>query len=146
DLVLAVEGSKADRRAFHSGNQCQFTGELLAKCDDIIGGGGPGLLLCLGIIISRKLLDAVSEDFSQLRGVRRQKRPQSEFGMGGCRHRAISQVVPSLESFRTIPIAASSSRIRSDSLKFLAARAAALASIKLATLPSSMETEAGRKS
>ena len=35
-------------------------------------------------------------------------------------HRAISQVVPSLESFSTMPMAASSSRMRSDSLKFFA--------------------------
>src|SRR4051795_11395004 len=43
--------------------------------------------------------------------------------VGPC-HRAISQVVPSLESLMTTPIAASSSRIRSDSLKSLRARAA----------------------
>src|SRR5438093_8933587 len=47
----------------------------------------------------------------------------------GFRHRAISQVVTgfpsaSLLSFRTMPMAASSSRIRSDSLKSLRARAA----------------------
>jgi hypothetical protein len=38
-------------------------------------------------------------------------------------HRAISQVVPSLVSFSTTPIFASSSRMRSDSAKFLHLRA-----------------------
>src|SRR6476660_1664558 len=42
----------------------------------------------------------------------------------GAGHRAISQVVPSVESLMTTPIAASSARIRSDSLKSLRARAA----------------------
>src|SRR5882757_6202270 len=42
----------------------------------------------------------------------------------GFGHRAISQVVPSLESLITTPIAASSSRMRSDSLKSLRARGA----------------------
>src|SRR5216684_6271839 len=46
------------------------------------------------------------------------------------RHRAISQVVPSLESLMTTPIAASSSRIRSDSLKSFRARAAVRSEIK----------------
>src|SRR5688572_11633411 len=42
----------------------------------------------------------------------------------GLRHRAISHVVPSFESLITTPIAASSSRMRSDSLKSFRARAA----------------------
>ena len=47
-------------------------------------------------------------------------------GMGAQRahHRATSQVVPSLESFSSMPMAASSSRMRSDSAKFFALRAA----------------------
>src|SRR6266581_5793704 len=48
----------------------------------------------------------------------------------GAGHRAISQVVPSLESLMTTPIAASSSRMRSDSLKSLRARAAVRAEIR----------------
>src|SRR5947209_4048153 len=47
----------------------------------------------------------------------------------GAGHRAISQVVPSLESLMTTPIAASSSRMRSDSLKSLRARAAVRSAI-----------------
>ena len=46
-------------------------------------------------------------------------------------HRAISQVVPSLESLMTTPIAASSSRMRSDSLKSFRARAAVRSAIRL---------------
>src|ERR1700704_5784583 len=51
----------------------------------------------------------------------------------GAAHRAISHVVPSLESLMTTPIAASSSRIRSDSLKSLRARAAARSEINAST-------------
>src|SRR3954451_17205612 len=51
----------------------------------------------------------------------------------GFGHRAISQVVPSLESFITTPIAASWSRMRSDSLKSLRARAAVRSAIRLST-------------
>src|SRR3981081_3176715 len=46
-------------------------------------------------------------------------------------HRAISQVVPSLESLMTTPIAESSSRMRSDSPKSLRARAAVRSEIRL---------------
>src|SRR5271166_2561039 len=53
-------------------------------------------------------------------------------------HRATSQVVPSLESLSTIPIAPSSSRIRSASLKFLAVRAALRAVISDSILDSSI--------
>src|SRR5271165_4881509 len=53
-------------------------------------------------------------------------------------HRATSQVVPPLESLSTIPIAPSSSRIRSASLKFLAVRAALRAVISDSILDSSM--------
>src|SRR5215216_3610000 len=57
----------------------------------------------------------------------------------GFGHRAISQVVPSLESLITTPIAASSSRMRSDSLKSFRARAAVRfeirASICFASMP-----------
>src|SRR5205085_1284847 len=48
-------------------------------------------------------------------------------------HRATSQVVPSLESFNTTPIAASSSRIRSASLKFFLARASVRLASKAST-------------
>src|SRR5450631_3622408 len=51
----------------------------------------------------------------------------------GLCHRAISQVVPSLESLMTTPIAASSSRMRSDSAKSFRARAAVRSAIKPST-------------
>src|SRR3954447_19346004 len=54
-------------------------------------------------------------------------------GRIGTAHRAISHVVPSLESLMTTPIAASWSRIRSDSLKSLRARAASRAAIEAFT-------------
>ncbi len=54
----------------------------------------------------------------------------ASFGMSAGGHRAISQVVPSLVSFSTTPIAASSSRMRSDSSKSLRLRAALRASIR----------------
>ena len=62
--------------------------------------------------------------------------PQGERGRRSVPHghRAISQVVPSLESFSTTPLAASSSRMRSDSAKFFAVRAANLSSIFLLSL------------
>src|SRR5437667_2766360 len=53
-------------------------------------------------------------------------------------HRAISQVVPSLESLMTTPIAASSSRMRSDSLKSFRARAAVRSEISRSTRLASM--------
>src|SRR5713101_2650075 len=52
----------------------------------------------------------------------------------GISHRATSQVVPSLESLMTTPIAASSSRMRSDSLKSFRARAAARSEISRSIL------------
>src|SRR3954451_23301146 len=51
----------------------------------------------------------------------------------GFGHRAISQVVASFESLITTPIAASSSRIRSDSLKSFRARAAVRSEIRAST-------------
>src|SRR5215510_10234289 len=65
-------------------------------------------------------------------------------GMKYGAHRAISQVVPSLESLSTTPMAASSSRIRSASLKFFLLRAVSRASIKLTTLVSSTAADSGR--
>src|SRR5215475_4099119 len=79
------------------------------------------------------------------RGAKTDRAALAPAGVEGSVHRAMSQVVPSFESFTTTPSAASSSRMRSDSLKFFAARAAALASIRLATCFSSMESDAGRK-
>src|SRR4029077_6333155 len=97
-----------------------------------------------GVVVGGQFLDTVAKDFPQQRRIRREKWAYTKLGMCNGHHRAIPQVVPSLESFSTTPIAASSSRMRSDSLKFLAARAAALASMRLAIFVSSCETDAGR--
>src|ERR1043166_3326450 len=56
----------------------------------------------------------------------------------GMLHRLTSHVVPSLESFSTIPWAASSSRMRSDSLKSFALRAALRSAIRPSMRASSM--------
>ncbi len=55
-------------------------------------------------------------------------------------HRATSHVVPSLESLMAMPMAASSSRMRSDSLKSLRARAAVRSSMRLLTAAASTTT------
>src|SRR5262245_20940872 len=65
------------------------------------------------------------------RGAKTDRAALAPAGVEGSVHRAMSQVVPSFESFTTTPMAASSSRMRSDSLKFFAARAAARAAIRL---------------
>src|SRR5215472_15222818 len=64
------------------------------------------------------------------RGWRRAQARRRVRDRDAARHRAISQVVPSLESLIAMPIAASWSRIRSDSLKSFRARAAARSAIK----------------
>src|SRR6202012_3024461 len=83
---------------------------------------GPGFLLRLAVIVAGELLDRGGETRGENRHIGRQGWRQR--GGGGAAHRAPSPVVPSLESLIAIPIAASSSRIRSDSLKSLRARAA----------------------
>ena len=62
-------------------DQRQLAAELLAESCLVIGGGGPGFLLRLAVVLVGQILDAVAEDFAQQRRVRRQKRPQREFGM-----------------------------------------------------------------
>src|SRR5882724_6092283 len=60
-------------------------------------------------------------------------------------HRFTLQVVvPSFLSSSSIPMATSSSRMRSDSLKLFALRAALRAATRLATRTSSIVSEAGR--
>src|SRR5665811_863543 len=144
DPVAAGERGEADRRAGQRGYQRQMAAEPLAEGGLVIGGGGPGLLLRLAVVIGGQLLDAGAEDFAQQRGVDREIRPQRQLGVRLRHHRAISQVVPSLESFNTTPMAASSSRIRSASVKFFALRAAMRASIRITILLSSIVSEAGR--
>src|SRR4051794_2035654 len=97
----------------------------------VVGGRRPGLLLCRAVVVLGQFLDAGAENLSQKWSILRQERPQARLRIGARAHRAASQVVPSLESLSTTPMAASSSRMRSDSLKFLALRAALRAAIRL---------------
>src|SRR5581483_6784871 len=55
---------------------------------DILGGGGPGLLLRLAVVVAGQLRDRGAEDFGQNRRVGRQERPQRQFGMRLRTHRA----------------------------------------------------------
>src|SRR6185437_797576 len=133
DLAAAGERGETGGRTFQRRHQRQLAAEPLAKSGLVVGDGGPGVLLRRRIVLVGQVRDAVAEDFAQHGGVLRQIRPQCQLGMRHGHHRAISQVVPSLESFSTTPMAASSSRIRSDSLKFFALRAALRASTRLST-------------
>src|SRR3974377_2028734 len=144
DSVLVGERSKSHRRAAKRGDQRQLTSKFLAELVFVIGHGSPSVLLGFAIVVDSQLRDVVKEKPAPQRPIGRQHRPQSELWMRLRHHRAISQVVPSFESFSTTPMAASSSRIRSDSLKFLALRAAVRASMRLMTLASSMTRDAGR--
>src|SRR5690349_7391503 len=146
DPVLAFERGEADRRALKCCNQGQLPRKLATKFSDIVGRRRPGLLLRFGIIVTRQFFYAVAENFTQQRRVRWQERAQCEHGMRYCHHRATFHcVLPSLVSSSSMPIALSSSRIRSASLKFFAFRALLRASIRLTTLFSSTAADAGRK-
>ena len=173
DVVGAFERHEADRRAFERGDERQPLARRLPNAL-VIGGGGPGLLLRLAVVVRRSAPRCWRGRFPRAAARRpadtaaapasgwprahrltlRLPRPKvanarlqawrgadpysaalSGHGYGPRRrdawetpqhliHRAISQVVPSLESFSTTPMAASSSRMRSDSLKFFALRAA----------------------
>src|SRR6185436_19073267 len=83
----------------------------------------PGFLLAFVVVVGGQLLDAGAEDLGEQRRILEEERAEGELGVGGGAHRAISHVVPSFESFSTTPTAASSSRMRSASVKFLALRA-----------------------
>src|SRR5690606_3361754 len=89
----------------------------------------PGFLLGFAVVVRGQLGDRLAEYLRQHGRVLGQERPHGETRMRLRAHRAISQVVPSFESLSTTPMAASSSRMRSDSLKSFALRAAARASI-----------------
>src|SRR5499433_558060 len=68
-----------------------------------------------------------------------------EWGVGTFDRFTLPVVVPSFLSSSSTPSAAISSRMRSAALKFLALRAACRASIRFATLVSSIASEAGRQ-
>src|SRR6266566_8089189 len=131
DMVRAFQRGKADRRILQRGDQRQFAGQPRAECRLVVGGAGPSLLLRFAVVVAGQLLDRRDEDRGENRRIGREVRPQRGFWQCLSHQRATSQVVPSLESLIAIPIAASSSRIRSDSLKSFRARAAVRAEIRL---------------
>src|SRR6185312_2319494 len=134
DLVLTLERGEADRLAVERRDERQLAAELGREIRHIVGRSGPRFLLRLAVVVAGQRRDGFAEDLRERRGVVCEEWPQRE--LRGA-HRAISQVVPSLESLSTTPIAASSSRMRSDSLKSFALRAAALASINCSTFAAS---------
>src|SRR5262249_2788190 len=94
-----------------------------------VGHRDPGLALGIAVVLGGELIDARAEDLGDQPGVGGEKRPQREPGVGGSGHGFIFHtVVPSFLSSSSTPIAFSSSRLRSASLKFLALRAAFRAS------------------
>src|SRR4029077_7752980 len=106
----------------------QLGGKPRTERFQVVGGLRPGLLLRLGIIFGGQFLDAGAENLGEQRHIGRQQRAHGEVGLGTGDHGSGSQSVPSLVSFRIMPIAWSSSRIRSDSSNFFALRAAFRAS------------------
>src|SRR5205085_10133627 len=119
DVIGALERGESNWRILQGRNQCKLTGQALAKRVFVVDGSGPGFLLRFAVVIARQFQDGRGKDRRQNRRIRREERPQRRFGQRLSHYRAISQVVPSLESLITTPIAASSSRMRSDSLKSL---------------------------
>src|SRR5207248_6558358 len=133
----------SNRRILQGRDQRQLTGQALAERVFVVDGSGPGFLLRFAVIIAGQFQHGRSKDRGQNRRIRREERPQRRFGQRLSHYRAISQVVvglpsASLPSFSTMPIAASSSRMRSDSLKSFRARAAVRSAIKLSTRLASM--------
>src|SRR5689334_15525545 len=125
------------RRIPQGRDQREFACELLAERDLVIGNRGPRLLLLGVVVVTGQFLDRRGEDRREHGRVRRQERPQRR-GRGGRTHRATSHVVPSLESLIATPMAASSSRMRSDSVKSFRARAAVRSAISALTWAGSM--------
>src|ERR1700722_15835097 len=127
DMVGPLQRGKTDRRILQRRHQREFGSQTLAETLLVLGGAGPCRLLGFAVIVAGQLLDAGGEDRREYGRIRRQERPQRGFwqslshltgpfpSLSPCgrginslrRHRATSQVVPSLESLMTTPIAAS---------------------------------------
>src|SRR5690349_15634099 len=143
DLVLALKRNETDRRAFQCRNQGQLPRKPVSKLFDIVCDGRPGLLLRFGIIVARQFFYAVPENLAQQGRVCRKERPKGKVRVRNRHHRATFHcVLPSLVSSSSTPIALSSSRMRSASLKFFAFRALFRDSIRLTTLISSTAADA----
>src|SRR5262249_51234330 len=138
DARGAGKRCEANGRAVDGAEQGQRVREPRGEGDFVVRHRRPGLLLGRAVILAGQLFDAGAKDFSQQRRIRRQKRPQRRLSLYARHHRDTFQVVvPSLWSSSSTPIALSSSRTRSASLKFFALRAALRASINALTLSAS---------
>src|SRR5256885_11337958 len=123
DGLVIGKGREAHGRAVHRGDQGELIGQPPGELLIIIDRRGPSLLLRLVVILRGQFLDAGAEDLREQRRVLDEEGAQRELRVRTRHHRAVSQVVLSLESFSITPSAASSSRMRSASAKFLALRA-----------------------
>src|SRR5579875_442113 len=124
DQTALVQRNKAGWAAANQSDEGQPLFKILCQDFIVIEDRDPGLALRLAVIIRRQLLDRGEPDLGKKRQIGRKIRPQRRFRKGARVHRFGSHVVvPSLLSFNAIPMAASSSRIRSDSAQFFAARA-----------------------
>src|SRR5262249_48035402 len=126
---------EAEGRAVEGAEQGQRVREPRGEGGFVVRHRRPGLLLARAVVVAGQLFDAGAKDFSQQRRIRRQKRPQRRLSLYARHHRDTFQVVvPSLLASISTPIALSSSRMRSASLKLFALRAALRASISALTL------------
>ncbi len=147
DALVVGERGKADGRAVVGRDQRQFAGKPRAEFLLVVGRRRPRLLLRLAVIVGGQFLDAGAENLRQIRHVPWQHRPHRELRLGARGHATLLSfqvVVPSLWSSSSTPIVASSSRMRSDSLKFLVLRATERASIRSTILASSIAIRVGR--
>src|SRR5262245_56464290 len=138
DALRAGKGCEADRRAVDGAEQGQRVGEPRGEGGFVVRRRRPSLLLGRAVVVAGQLFDAGAKDFRPQRRVRRQEWPQRELRLYARHHCVTFQVVvPSLWSSSSTPIALSSSRRRSASLKFFALRAALRASMSAFTLSAS---------
>src|SRR5580704_3419256 len=120
DVVSAFQAGEASDRAVDHGEQGQGARETGAESLFVIGARSPGPALLFVVVIRGELIDARAKDLGAAPHVGRQIGTKRDGA-----HRFGSQVVvPSLLSFSAMPSDAISSRNRSASAKFFAARAA----------------------
>src|SRR5262249_40867076 len=85
DMVSTLERGKTNRRGLQRRHQSELLAEVRAETLLIIDRRHPRLLLGLGIVVSGEFLDALDENRSEHRCVRRQKWPQAD-GRRGTSH------------------------------------------------------------
>ena len=120
DAIGALERGEADGFAINERDEGQFAREFLAEGGYIVGERHPRGALAVAVIILGENFDAGAKNLGERARVGGQIGTQ-----GGGAHRFTSHVVvPSLLSLSWTPMASNSSRMRSDSAQFFAARAA----------------------